>query len=100
MPTDLSRCHGGIWREATRLLIERAQGRASSKVTSDIGAIESARWHASHFSWKIGATSFVNVGADFAAAAWALAVNGRARTAPIANAINFAITAPFWRDFQ
>jgi hypothetical protein len=43
MPTVLSMCHGGICREATRSLIDRAQGRASSKVTSDIGAIESAR---------------------------------------------------------
>jgi hypothetical protein len=24
--------------------------------------MESGRWHASHFSWKIGAISFVNVG--------------------------------------
>src|SRR4249920_2704269 len=62
MPTLLSRCHGGIWRSATRTLIERAHGRASSKVTSDIGAIESGRWHASHFSWKIGAMSLVKVG--------------------------------------
>jgi hypothetical protein len=30
---------------------------------SDIGAMESGRWHDSHFFWKIGATSFVNVGA-------------------------------------
>src|SRR5262245_1449683 len=30
---------------------------------SDIGAIEFGRWHASHFSWKIGATSLVNVSA-------------------------------------
>jgi hypothetical protein len=28
-----------------------------------MGAIESGRWHDSHFAWKIGATSFVNVGA-------------------------------------
>ena len=39
-PTLLSMCHGGIWRVATRSLIERAQGRASWKVMSDIGAIE------------------------------------------------------------
>ena len=30
MPTVLSMCHGGIWRVSTRLLIERAHGRASS----------------------------------------------------------------------
>src|SRR5262245_60033253 len=29
---------------------------------SDIGAIESGRWHDSHFAWKIRETSFVNVG--------------------------------------
>ena len=39
-PTLWSMCHGGIWRVATRSLIERAQGRASWKVMSDIGAIE------------------------------------------------------------
>src|SRR6185369_6965093 len=40
MPTVLSMCHGGICRAATRLLIDLAHGRASSKETSDIGAIE------------------------------------------------------------
>src|SRR5689334_23012054 len=39
-PTVLSMCHGGIWRVATRSLIERAHGRASWYVMSDIGAIE------------------------------------------------------------
>jgi hypothetical protein len=43
MPIVLSICQGGICREATRLLIERAQGRDSSNETSDIGAIESGR---------------------------------------------------------
>src|SRR5262245_49891563 len=62
MPTLLSRCHGGIWRSATRALIERAHGLASSNVVSGIGAIESTRWHASHFSWKIGEMSLVKVG--------------------------------------
>jgi hypothetical protein len=33
-------CHGGIWRAATRSRMDLAQGRASSNVTSDIGAIE------------------------------------------------------------
>jgi hypothetical protein len=28
-PTLGSMCQGGIWRDSTRLLIERAQGRAS-----------------------------------------------------------------------
>ena len=39
---------------------------------SDIGAIESGRWQASHFSWKIGAMSLVNVGAFAASAAAAI----------------------------
>jgi hypothetical protein len=39
---------------------------------SDIGAMLSGRWHDSHFAWKIGAISFVNVGAGFGvSAAWA-----------------------------
>ena len=55
-------CQGGMLRDATRSRIERAHGRASSYVCSDIGAIESGRWHDSHLFWKIGATSLVNVG--------------------------------------
>jgi hypothetical protein len=39
-----------------------AHGRVSWYVTSDIGAIESFRWHAWHFSWNIGAISLVKVG--------------------------------------
>ena len=39
-PTPRSMCHGGICRVATRSLMERAQGRASWKVISDMGAIE------------------------------------------------------------
>src|SRR5438093_6059809 len=39
-PTLRSMCHGGICRVATRSLIERAHGRASWYVISDIGAIE------------------------------------------------------------
>ena len=30
IPTDLSMCHGGIWRVSTRVLIDRAQGRDSA----------------------------------------------------------------------
>jgi hypothetical protein len=74
-------CHGGIWREVTRVRIERAHGRVSSYVTSDIGAIEFGRWHASHFSWKIGAISFVKVG--FAGTS---ALAGAAVAAPMAKA--------------
>src|SRR5712671_6935715 len=54
-------CHGGICRAPTRAAIDLAQGRASSYVSSDIGAILSGRWHDSHFCWKIGATSLVKV---------------------------------------
>jgi hypothetical protein len=36
---------------------------------SDIGAMLSGRWHDSHFAWKIGAISFVNVGVGFGASA-------------------------------
>src|SRR5687768_15368490 len=85
MPVVLSMCQGGIWRATTRFLIERAHGRASSKLTSDIGAIESGRWQDSHFSRKIGATSLVKVGL---AACSAAAVNGSAKTAPRVNAPN------------
>jgi hypothetical protein len=69
MPIVLSMCQGGICRAATRFLIERAHGRDSSNVTSDIGAIESGRWQASHLFWKIGAMSLVKVGACAAATA-------------------------------
>src|SRR5471030_1283605 len=61
MPTVLSMCHGGICRAPTREAIALAHGRASSYVISDIGAMLSGRWHPSHFCWKMGATSFVNV---------------------------------------
>src|SRR5688500_9641825 len=61
MPTVLSMSHGGICRLTTRALIARAHGRVSSYVTSDIGAIESARWQAWHLSWRIGATSLAKV---------------------------------------
>src|SRR5262252_6428863 len=36
---------------------------------SDMGAMLSGRWHDSHFCWKIGATSLVNVGVFGASAA-------------------------------
>ena len=69
IPTVRSTCHGGICRVDTRSRIDRAQGRASRQVTSDIGAMDPGRWHASHLAWKIGATSLVNVGAASSAAA-------------------------------
>src|SRR5471032_201142 len=61
MPTVRSTCHGGICRASTRCLIERAHGRASSYVSSDIGAMEPGRWQFWQDFWKIGATSLVNV---------------------------------------
>src|SRR5262249_29455376 len=72
MPTLRSICHGGIWCSLTLALIDRAHGRVSAKVISDIGAIELGRWHASHLSWKIGATSLVKVGVLGASAAAAV----------------------------
>src|SRR5262245_60331880 len=69
MPMLRSTCHGGICRAVTRALIDFAHGRASWYETSDIGAIESGRWHVSHLAWKMGATSFVKVGALAASAA-------------------------------
>src|SRR3954447_15956995 len=62
MPTVLSMCQGGIWRAPTRDAIDFAHGRASSYEINDIGAMLSGRWHDSHFAWKIGAMSLVNVG--------------------------------------
>src|ERR1019366_674737 len=61
-PTFLSICQGGMVRLTTLSLMERAHGRASFHVSSDIGAIEPGRWQFSQAFWKIGATSFVNVG--------------------------------------
>src|SRR3954465_15446809 len=82
MPMVLSMCHGGIWRAPTRDAIDFAHGRASSYVISDIGAMLSGRWHDSHFCWKIGATSPVNVGIFGASAA----VAGSAATSRPLNA--------------
>src|SRR5437667_9612416 len=62
----LSICHGGIWRVSTRSRMALAQGRTSSYVTSDIGAIESGLWHAWHFSCNMGAISLVKVIVVFA----------------------------------
>jgi N-acyl-D-amino-acid deacylase len=47
----------------TALAIERAHGRASLYVISDIGAISPARWQDVQFAKKIGATSLLNEGA-------------------------------------
>jgi hypothetical protein len=44
--------------------------------------MEPGRWHASHFAWKIGAMSFVNVGAASSAA---FAKAGAITTTPAAS---------------
>src|SRR5215831_2686940 len=93
MPIVLSRCHGGIWRAFTRLAIDCAHGRASWYVTSDIGAIEPARWHDSHFSWKIGATSFVKVVVFAWGVSAAIAAPGIRKTATSARFRTFMFIA-------
>src|SRR5262245_50631319 len=77
MPRSFSIPQGGIaprWlRSAVLAFIALAQGRASSYVSSDMGATESGRWQAWHFRCRMGAISFVKVtapactlGADWA----------------------------------
>ena len=63
--------HGGISRETTRSLMDRAQGRASAYSMRAIGAMLSGRWQVTQFSYRMGATSLANVGA--ASGAWASA---------------------------
>src|SRR5712691_5119151 len=70
MPMVLSRNQGGISRLLTRIFIDCAHGRASAYVKSDIGAISSGRWHLMHERYRIGATSFVNVGCAGSACAF------------------------------
>src|SRR5688572_29957430 len=97
MPTVLSRCHGGIIRDATCVLIARAHGRASWKSRSDIGAIEPGRWHVWHFVWKIGATSFVNVGACWAKAGVEATNKDANASSPVRTLISFLslrVTSP------
>src|SRR5215470_9451066 len=67
LPTAGSAPHGGISRATTFCLTARAHGRASSYVISDIGAMPVGRWHSAQFLYRIGATSFVNVGGAAAA---------------------------------
>jgi hypothetical protein len=61
-------CHGGMSRAVVFVLIDRAYGRTSSYVISDIGALESGRWQFWQERCRIGATSFVNVTAVVAEA--------------------------------
>jgi len=44
MPMWRSMYHGGISRDDTLALIDRAQGRASWYVSKDIGAMAPGRW--------------------------------------------------------
>src|SRR5688572_8390514 len=54
---------------ATLAAIDRAQGRASLYVNSDIGATSPGRWHEVQLAKKIGATSLLKVGTGPRAAA-------------------------------
>src|SRR5262249_57349550 len=76
--------HGGISRLTTFALIDRAQGRASSNVSKDIGAIDPGRWQSWHERCRIGAISLVKVSAGAAGTAEFCA----AVTAPRANRPN------------
>jgi hypothetical protein len=51
--------HGGICRLSTLAFIDRAHGRVSRNVTSDIGAIWPGRWHDWQFFWRMGRTSLL-----------------------------------------
>ena len=62
-------------------------------MTSDIGAIESGRWHASHLSWKIGAMSFVNVGTAGTVCAEA-AATGRSTHTDAMNGLSDTMAPP------
>src|SRR5439155_16709511 len=82
MPMFRSMYQGGISRLRTFSLIARAQGLASSYVSSGIGAIASGRWQTWHERCKIGATSFVKVtGCAFAAVIIAPAIIAKIRPA-------------------
>src|SRR5439155_3481223 len=59
---------GGISRDITLFLLAFAHGRTSSYDVSVIGATSPLRWHATHLSYTIGATSLVKVGTAAAAA--------------------------------
>src|SRR5207247_10109027 len=77
MPTFFSMYHGGITPRCgpidVRCLIDRAHGRTSSYVTSDIGATPSGRWQFWQLRCRIGAISLVNV-TSAGAPAWASSV--------------------------
>src|SRR5271170_5085639 len=62
IPRGWVACHGGIWPSATFSLMDFAQGRVCSYVSSDMGAISPGRWQVAQFLYRIGATSEENVG--------------------------------------
>ncbi len=101
-PTVGSMCQGGIWRVITRWRMDLAQGRVSSYVTSDMGAMEPGRWHSWQRAWKMGAMSLVKVTGRAAASEPALtdesaAVEEPGRTSKAAKAAPAANT---WRMEQ
>ena len=75
--------HGGmaprLFRSAVRALMARAQGRASSYVSSDIGATDAGRWHCWQLRWRMGATSLAKVTSPAAADDWPFAATGARR---------------------
>src|SRR5579864_1871023 len=75
--------------------MDLAQGRASSYVTRDMGAMESLRWHASHFSWKIGAMSLVKV-TGLAASAEVLAGSAAVKATDAASNAPEVKKTPTW----
>src|SRR5512137_1494162 len=75
--------HGGISRAETLCLIARAQGRACSYVTSDMGATVPTWWQFWQCSWKIGATFFANVTWSWAGAAMEKKVTAASNTKPL-----------------
>src|SRR5262249_23237505 len=77
IPTVLSTYHGGMSRPTTLVLIDLTHGRTSLKFEWAIGAMPSAGWQISHFSWKIGGMSLARVTESDRAArfcAWAGAI--------------------------
>src|SRR5215470_638298 len=49
--------HGGIFWFTTAIFMAIAQGRASSYVSSDMGATSPGRWQLWQLFWRIGNTS-------------------------------------------
>src|SRR5688500_11746136 len=88
MPMFFSMYQGGIApalsRIAVRAFIERAQGLASSYVSSDIGATWPGRWQFWQLRCRIGAMSFVNVTSGVGAGCCAVTDRGVTKPATAA----------------